>query len=118
MLVDILTNLLSVDFGLLSSVSDASKSTCFGLPRVKARACAQLNCGPELSPDMYTVWAVTRYCFFLVPFPVSGLRRSASLWFHPLEQTAMGTTKVLPKIQDIKDFFFFFFFVYGCGEKK
>ena len=27
MLVDILTNLLSVDFGLLSSVSDVSKST-------------------------------------------------------------------------------------------
>ena len=33
MLVEILTNLLSVDFGLLSSVSDASKSTYFGRPR-------------------------------------------------------------------------------------
>ena len=51
MLVDILTNLLSVDFGLLSSVSDASKSTYFGRPRVKTWACMQLNYGPELNPD-------------------------------------------------------------------
>ena len=53
--MDILTNLLSVDFDLLSSVSDASKSTYFGRPRVKARSCTQLNYGPELSPAMYTV---------------------------------------------------------------
>ena len=53
--MDFLTNLLSVDFDLLSSVSDASKSTYFGRPRVKTRACTQLNYGPELSPDMYTV---------------------------------------------------------------
>ena len=59
-LADTLTNLLSVDFGLLSSVSDASKSTYFGRPRVKTWACTQLNYGPELNPDMYTVWAVIR----------------------------------------------------------
>ena len=58
MLVDILTNLLSVVFALLSSVSDASKSTYFGRSRVKIRACTQLNYGPELNPGMYTVWAV------------------------------------------------------------
>ena len=58
MLVDILTNLLSVVFALLSSVSDPSKSTDFGQSRVKTRACTQLNYGPELNPDMYTVWAV------------------------------------------------------------
>ena len=58
MLVDILTNLLSVVFALLSSLSDASKSTYFGRSRVKTRVCTQLNYGPELNPDMYTVWAV------------------------------------------------------------
>ena len=60
MLVNILTNLLSVDFVLRSSVSDASESTYFGRPRVKTRTCTQLNYGPELNPDMYTVWAVIR----------------------------------------------------------
>ena len=62
MLVDILTNLLSVVFALLSSVSDASKSTYFGRSRVKTRACTQLNYGPELNPEMYTVWAVIQLC--------------------------------------------------------
>ena len=60
MLVNILTNLLSVGSVLLSSVSDASKSTYFGRSGVKTRACMQLNYGPELNPDMYTVWAVIR----------------------------------------------------------
>ena len=55
MLVDILTNLLSVVFALLSSVSDVNKSTHFGRSRVKTRACTQLNYGPELNPDMCTV---------------------------------------------------------------
>ena len=58
MLVDILTNLLSVVFALLSSFSDASKSTYFGRSRVKSRVCMQLNYGPELNLDTYTVWAV------------------------------------------------------------
>ena len=55
MLVNILTNLLSVDFVLLSSVSDASKSTYFGRSGVKTRACTQLNYGPDLNPDMYSL---------------------------------------------------------------
>ena len=55
MLVGILTNLLSVVFALLSSVFGASKSTYFGRSRVKTRACMQLNYGPELNLDMYTV---------------------------------------------------------------
>ena len=50
--------MLSVVFALASSVSDVNKSTHFGRLRVKTRACAQLNYGPELNLDMCTVWAV------------------------------------------------------------
>ena len=50
MLVNILTNLLSVDFGLLSSDSDVSKSTYFGRSGVKTQTCTQLNYGPRAKP--------------------------------------------------------------------
>ena len=60
MSVNVLTDLLSVDFGLLSSDSGVGRSACFGRSGVGARACAQLSCGPGLGPDMYAVWAVVR----------------------------------------------------------
>ena len=50
MLVDILTNLLSVDCALLSSVSDARKSTYFGRPRVKTQALYAAELRPRAKP--------------------------------------------------------------------